>query len=121
MNAPWSTIPQLVDDAAIRFGDNEAFVDEDRRWTFTQYRDQIHAAARAFMGHDVQPGDRIAVWAPNLAEWAVAALGAHCVGAVLVPVNTRFKGREAVDLLAQSSARILFTVTDFLGTDYVAC
>jgi acyl-CoA synthetase (AMP-forming)/AMP-acid ligase II len=120
VNAPWSTIPQLVDDAAIRFGDNEAFVDEDRRWTFTQYRDQIHAAARAFMGHDVQPGDRIAVWAPNLAEWAVAALGAHCVGAVLVPVNTRFKGREAIDLLAQSSARILFTVTDFLGTDYVA-
>ncbi len=120
MNAPWSTIPQLVDDAAIRFGDREAFVDEDRRWTFTQYRDRIHAAARAFMDHDVQPGDRIAVWAPNLAEWAVAALGAHCVGAVLVPVNTRFKGREAVDLLARSSARILFTVTDFLDTDYVA-
>ena len=66
MNAPWSTIPQLVDDAAIRFGDSEAFVDEDRRWTFTQYRDQIHAAARAFMGHDVQPGDRNAVWAPNI-------------------------------------------------------
>jgi len=120
VSAPWSTIPQLVDDAADRFGELEAFVDEDRRWTFVEYRDRIHAASRALLAHDVQPGDRIAIWAPNLAEWAVAALGAHCIGAVLVPINTRFKGREAADLLTRSAARILFTVTDFLDTDYVA-
>ncbi len=41
-------------------------------------------------------------------------------GAVLVPVNTRFKGHEAADILARSGARLLVTVTDFLGTDYVA-
>ena len=120
MNAPWSTIPQLVDDAASRFGGQEAFVDEERRWTFTDYRDQIHTASRALLAHDVQPGDRIAIWAPNLAEWAVAALGTHCIGAVLVPINTRFKGHEAADLLTRSSARILFTVTDFLDTNYVS-
>ncbi len=120
MSAPWSTIPQLVDDAATRFGDREAFVDGNQRWNFVEYRDRIHAAARAFMARGIGPGDRIAVWAPNVSEWAVAALGAHCIGAVLVPVNTRFKGREAVDLLARSSARMLFTVTNFLDTDYVA-
>ena len=37
-----------------------------------------------------------------------------------MPVNTRFKGAEAVDILARSQARVLVTVTDFLGTDYVA-
>ena len=120
VNAPWSTIPQLVDDAASRFGGQEAFVDEERRWTFTDYRDQIHAASRALLAHGVQPGDRIAIWAPNLAEWAVAALGTHCIGAVLVPINTRLKGHEAADLLIRSSARILFTVTDFLDTNYVS-
>ena len=41
-------------------------------------------------------------------------------GAVLVPVNTRFKGPEAADILRRSRARALVTVTDFLGTDYVA-
>ena len=120
MSASWSTIPRLVDDAAERFGDLEAFVDGDLRWTFAEYRDQIHAAARALMARDIGPGDRIAVWAPNVAEWAVAAIGAHCAGAVLVPINTRFKGREAGHLLDRTSARILFTVTDFLDTDYVA-
>ena len=120
MSASWSTIPQLVDDAAERFGDLEAFVDGDLRWTFADYRDQIHAAARALMARGIGPGDRIAVWAPNVAEWAVAALGGHCAGAVLVPINTRFKAREAGHLLDRTSARILFTVTDFLDTDYVA-
>src|SRR5690606_16569499 len=36
------------------------------------------------------------------------------------PINTRFKGREAAYVLGKSKARILFTVTDFLDTDYVA-
>ena len=120
MNVPWSTIPDLVDDAALRFGDREAIVDGDLRWTFAEYRDQIHAASRALMARGIEAGDRVAVWAPNVAEWAVAALGAHCVGAVLVPINTRFRGREAADLLDRTLARVLFTVTDFLDADYVA-
>jgi acyl-CoA synthetase (AMP-forming)/AMP-acid ligase II len=37
-----------------------------------------------------------------------------------VPVNTRWRGREAADILARSRARLLVTVTDFLGTDYTA-
>ena len=49
----------------------------------------------------------------------MAALGLWQAGAVLVPVDTRFKGGEAADLLARSRARALVTVTDFLGTDYV--
>ena len=53
-----STIPRLVDEAADRFGDHEAFVDGDIRWSFTGYRDQIHRAARALMARGIQPGDR---------------------------------------------------------------
>ena len=47
-------------------------------------------------------------------------MGISQAGAVLVPVNTRFKGTEAADILVRSRARALVTVTDFLGTDYVA-
>jgi acyl-CoA synthetase (AMP-forming)/AMP-acid ligase II len=39
---------------------------------------------------------------------------------VLVPINSRFKAAEAAHVLNTSGARFLFTVTDFLGTDYVA-
>ena len=60
------------------------------------------------------------MWAHNSSEWVVAFLGLSQAGAVLVPVNTRFKGGEAADLLTRSRARALVTVTDFLGTDYLA-
>ena len=81
-----TTIPCLVDAAAERFGDHEAFVDGDQRWTYAEYRDRIHAAARALMARGIQPGDCVAVWAPNTAEWAVAALGVHSAGAPRLPV-----------------------------------
>ena len=70
------------------------------------------------MAHGIEPGDRVAVWAPNCAEWVVAALGAVGAGAVLVPLNTRYKGAEAAYILRASGARLLFTVEGFLGTDY---
>ena len=119
-DAPWTTICELVDDAARRFPDQEALVDGDVRWTFSELRDHIRASARALMASGIEPGDRVAVWAPNIWEWVVAGLGIHLAGGVLVPVNTRFKGREADFILQKSGARILFTVTDFLDTDYVA-
>src|SRR5207244_2801959 len=54
------------------------------------------------------------------AEWVIALLGLSCAGAVLVPINTRWKGAEAADVLRRSRARLLVTVTGFLDTDYVA-
>ncbi len=119
-DAPWTTICELVDDAARRFPDLEALVDGEVRWTFPELRDRIRTSARALMASGIEPGDRVAVWAPNIWEWVVAGLGVHLAGGVLVPVNTRFKGREADFILQKSGARILFTVTDFLDTDYVA-
>jgi acyl-CoA synthetase (AMP-forming)/AMP-acid ligase II len=65
-------------------------------------------------------GDRIAIWAPNSREWIVAAIGAMSVGAAIVPLNTRLKGREAGDILRRTGARLLLTVGEFLGTDYAA-
>ncbi|MDE0606103.1 MAG: FadD3 family acyl-CoA ligase [Acidimicrobiaceae bacterium] len=119
-DAGWETIPELIDDAANRFGDLEAMVDGDIRWNFREFRTEIHTAARALMASGVSAGDRVALWAPNIWEWAVAALGVHVAGGVVVPINTRFKGREAAYVLENSGARMLFCVTDFLDADYFA-
>ena len=116
----WGTIPRLVHRAAERFGDREAVVDGDERLTFDALAGRVRLAARAAIAAGIEPGDRVAVWAPNVWEWIVAALGALAAGGVLVPVNTRFKGREAAYVLEKSRARLLFTVTGFLDTDYVA-
>jgi HIP---CoA ligase len=120
----WGTIPALVEDAAARFGQVDAVIDRHgpggavTRLTFDQLADEVAASTRAIVANGIERGDRVAVWAPNCAEWMVAALGAVAAGALLVPLNTRFKGAEAAYVLRESGARILFTVRGFLGTDY---
>jgi acyl-CoA synthetase (AMP-forming)/AMP-acid ligase II len=122
----WGTIPGLVEDAAARFGEAEAIVDVHGpgaatiRLTFDQLADEVASATRAIVANGIDRGDRVAIWAPNCAEWVVAALGAVGAGALLVPLNTRFKGAEAAYILRQSGARMLFTVDGFLGNDYPA-
>ena len=106
--------------ARQRFPTREGLVDGDLRLTFPELVDRIEQASRAFMAAGLEPGDRVGVWAPNIAEWVVVALGALGAGGVLVPLNTRFKGAEAAFVLGRSGARFLCTVNGFLGTDYVA-
>jgi acyl-CoA synthetase (AMP-forming)/AMP-acid ligase II len=118
----FATTARLVGIAAERHGDAEAIVDVDAAVTlsFRELADRVRSAAAAFAAAGIEPGDRVGVWAPNIWEWPVAALGAQSAGAILVPLSTRFKGREAAYVLGKSGARALMTVSGFLATDYVA-
>lgn len=115
----WGTTPILLRSAVERFGDAEALVDGDVRLSWKDLGRQVEAAARAFIAAGVEHGDRVAIWAPNVWEWPVALLGLQSVGAVLVPLNTRYKGDEAAYILDASGARLLVTVDGFLDNDYV--
>ncbi|WP_030317740.1 FadD3 family acyl-CoA ligase [Streptomyces sp. NRRL B-3229] len=116
----WRSIPELVQWAARRYGSAEAVVEGRNRVTYGELGVRVERAAAACLANDVRPGDRVAVWAPNSLDWMVSALGAVSAGAVLVPLNTRFKGTEAADVLRRSGARLLFVTGTFLGTSYVA-
>jgi acyl-CoA synthetase (AMP-forming)/AMP-acid ligase II len=114
-----ATIPELVRAAAER-GDRLAISDGDVQLGFGALAAAVEDTARAWMALGIAHGDRVAIWAPNGWAWEVAALGAQAVGAIIVPLNTRWKGREAADVLARSRARALVTVVGFLGIDYPA-
>jgi acyl-CoA synthetase (AMP-forming)/AMP-acid ligase II len=95
-----------------------AIVDGETTLSFAELAARAERAAHALAALGVGRGDRVAVWAPNGWPWVVAALGAHAAGATLVPVNTRWKGEEAADVLARSRARVLFAFDRFLDFDY---
>ncbi|MET9437890.1 FadD3 family acyl-CoA ligase [Streptomyces sp. NPDC006551] len=116
----WGSIPRLVRSAAERYGAAEAVVEGRTRVSYEELGARVERAAAACMASGVEPGDRVAIWAPNTLDWIVSALGAVTAGAVLVPLNTRFKGTEAAYVLARSRARLLFVTGTFLGTSYVA-
>ncbi|MEU6660584.1 FadD3 family acyl-CoA ligase [Streptomyces sp. NPDC046821] len=116
----WGTVPELVRAAAERYGEREAVVEGRTRITYEELGERVERAAAACIASGVEPGDRVGVWAPNTLDWIVSALGAVTAGAVLVPLNTRFKGSEAAYVLARSRAKLLFVTGTFLGTSYVA-
>ncbi len=116
----WETIPEMVLSAADRFGDAEAVVDGALRLSFAELVQRIRCAAGAFADLGIEKGDRVAIWAPNSAEWMIAAFGLLTVGGVLVPVNTRFKAEEAADIIGRSGAKAVLVQKGFLGQDYTA-
>jgi HIP---CoA ligase len=116
----WGTIPKLVEWAAASFGDDEAIVDGSTRLTFAGLAIQVNEAAKGFVALGLEPGDCVALWAPNCVEWVIAALGAVRAGGVIVTLNTRYKGGEAAYILRASHAKVLVTVNGFLGLDFPA-
>ncbi|HEY3713469.1 MAG TPA: FadD3 family acyl-CoA ligase [Jatrophihabitantaceae bacterium] len=114
------TLPQLVRSGVARFGEREAVVDGLNRVTYEDLGEQVTTTARGLLAAGLRPGDRVAIWAPNSLRWVVSAMALYSVGAIVVPVNTRFKGPEARYVLEKSGARMLLVENGFLGNDYLA-
>ncbi len=114
------TIPRALHAAAQRYSDRPAIVDGAVALTFAALAAEVRRLSGALVATGLSRGDRVAIWAPNGWQWIVAALAAQSSGAAVVPINTRFRGEEAAYVLKKSAARVLFTTTDFLETDYVA-
>ena len=115
------TLPSVISHVAARYGDTPFIVGEDgSRTSFAAFWQNVRRLARALIAKGVNHGDRVAIWAPNSPEWILAAAATETIGAILVPINTRFKGTEAAFAIRKTRARVLFTVRNFLGNDYAA-
>ncbi|WGS54030.1 FadD3 family acyl-CoA ligase [Paraburkholderia sp. D15] len=114
------TTPALIAQGAARHGTRTAIETTQGNLSYAQLDAARIAAARALIGCGIEPGERVAIWAPNVASWIVAALAIHSAGAALVPINTRMKGLEAGAILQDSGARLLFCCGTFLGDSYPA-
>ena len=112
------TIPALIKLQADKLGSKPALISDDETLSFLELDNLSTNIATHLIDLNVLPGDRVAIWAPNMNEWVLAAVAIHKVGGVLVPINTRMKGKEAAYILNNSESKILFSVRTFLGTDY---
>lgn len=113
-----STIGELLNDAVVQWPNDDALVVPDgRSWTFTQLRDTARQVAWALLGF-FQPGDRVAIWSPNCAEWYLLQLGAGLAGMTVVTVNPGYSASELSDILRRSQASALFHARAFRGTEF---
>lgn len=113
-------IPGALFEAARRFGDRIALVDDEDRVSFADLARETVRAAKACIALGLKKGDVVGVWAPNMWRWVAAAAGAQSVGAVLIPLNTRLRAREVARAAARARMQVLVCVGRFLGQDYPA-
>lgn len=113
-------LSERLDATAGATPDGLAIVHGDRRLTWGDVQAQSERAAAALLAAGVKRGDHIALWLPNHPDWLVLWLGAARIGAVVVPVNTRYKPAEAEYVLRKSESTMVFIEDSFLGIDYLA-
>jgi fatty-acyl-CoA synthase len=123
MGSEWftkQTIGSFVDERARGDGAREALVFNGQRATFADLARDVDACARGLLHLGIAPGDRVALWMTNRTEWVHAALAVMRIGAVLLPVNTRFRTEDAAYVLGQSDASTLIIGARSGPVDYVA-
>ena len=98
----------------------EALVTRTGRFTYGQMHHEARAVAGAMQAMGIRHGDRVGVLMGNDEKWLALFYGAALLGAVTVPVNTRFKAAEIDFCLEQSGCRALFYVERFLNIDFGA-
>ena len=90
-----------------------------RRWTYAELYSASVRTAHALLNR-FEPGERVAVWAPNIPEWIMMEFGAALAGLVLVTVNPGFRQHEAEHVLRNSRAAGVVVSPEFRGNRMLA-
>jgi fatty-acyl-CoA synthase len=121
MNPPAATrFGDLTDAAAARWGDREALVFRERRYTFREIAAEVDRVARGLIRSGVRPGEKVAIWLVNCPEWIFAMFALAKIGAVHVPINTRFRTVDLAQVLERSNTSTLITHDVSGPVDYLA-
>jgi fatty-acyl-CoA synthase len=113
------TFSELLDAAVECWGTREALQHEGRRYTFTELKAEVDAVARGLIALGVAPGDKVTLWMPNRPEWIFAFFALSKIGAIVVPVNTRFRANDLEYVVRQSDSSTLITVDRSGPIDYL--
>ena len=116
-----TTIGDLLDRQAERFGDNDALVHVDWgvRYSYEALRAECDLVARGLLALGINKGDHVCIWATNYPEWVVVQFATAKIGAVMVTVNPAYRTHELEYVLKQSDASAIILIGNFRSSDYV--
>lgn len=113
------SIGMAVEEAGQLYPKREFLVVHDQRITYAQFAQRIKQFSRGLLAAGVKEGDKVAVWLPNGIEWVDAVFSLANIGAIFVPVNTRFKTEELEYILRQSDSSALILGESFQKAEYL--
>ena len=115
------TLSQVLRDTTEKFPQRNAILDPSGiTLTYEGLDKKVDQLARGMLELGIAKGDKVGLWMPNIPEWVVVYFAIARIGAVLVPMNTRYKKHEVEYILNNSEATTLFAVGAFAGIDYLS-
>ncbi len=115
------TLGAALDDAATRSPDTDALVSVSQaiRWTYADLKREADLVGAGLAALGLEPGERIGIWSPNRAEWAVTQYAAAKAGLILVTINPAYKAAELEQILNAAGCAALVMAQRFKTSDYV--
>ncbi len=103
-----------------KFPDREALisVEQSRRFTYSEFWQQVTIVAKALLALHVHTGDRVGIWSPNRYEWVLMQYASARAGVILVNINPAYRISELAYVLGQSGVSVLFSALSFKASDY---
>ena len=116
------TVGGLLDDAVVRWPDREALVvpHQGVRWSWRELRDRSRSLAAGLLALGLEPGERIGMLAPNVAEWVCVQFATAYAGLILVNINPAYRLGELEYALDKVGCRALISAPRHKSSDYVA-
>jgi fatty-acyl-CoA synthase len=105
----------LFEETAQKFADDEALSFGDVRISYREYRNRVNEYANGLSSIGVRQGDHVGVWMTNRPEWCYARHAIYKLGAVMIPISTRYRVDDLDYILGQSDAKVLVMEPSFLG------
>jgi long-chain acyl-CoA synthetase len=113
MSTAWS-IKTLLESMAAR-GEQAALIaihaNSANEWSFAQIAGDAQRLAQGLLSDGLEPGEPVAIFAPNMPEWVVAALAVGAAGGTMVPIDALSSNSEVSRIVADSGSRRVFTTT----------
>ncbi len=115
------TIPANLANTIARHADREALVSlqQDIRWTYAEFGERVRALATGMMAAGLEVGDRVGLWAPNVAEWTLVQYATAEIGVILVNINPAYRTHELAYAVNQSGCRWVIASPEFKTSNYV--
>lgn len=115
------TIGQILKEVSREYPEREALIHTERslRYNYSLLSWEVERVARGLAKMGIRPADRVALWAPNIAEWMISMLGLVEIGAITVPIDPGAEREDLRFILEQSGARAIIVIEGSGNEDYV--
>jgi fatty-acyl-CoA synthase len=116
------TIGENLERTVARVPDSDALVSvhQDARYTYAEFNDAVDRLASGMLAAGLERGERVGVWSPNRAEWALVQFATAKIGVILVNINPSYRVSELEYALGHSGCCWLIAAQECRGSDYVA-